>query len=226
MITKIPLILHYTFFFISQGTYPFVFSFQMNCDKNHNNQDNEAPKETKETKAPKETKYSCPNVGCQKEFTYRSERSRHKKVCQYAEPEKLFENVDGGFKCLRCSKIVKHSNNLKRHGNKCNEKRDKVNTHECPQCHKVFAYKSKLVEHSKVHNRISYECHACHNIFKREDHMRKHKCEPQVAVSAVKDEPDDFELPSMALRGSNPAYENTAEDEAGDIIFGGLEAEG
>ena len=170
------------------GIYIYCLLFQMNCEQSQGN-DNDHDEASKP--------YPCPNVGCQMTFRYRSERSRHKKRCQYTEPEKLYEKVDGGFKCLQCLKTVKHSNNLQRHQQKCTGKRNvKDTTIKCPKCDKVFLYTSKLLEHSKVHDRKLYECTTCERVFKRKDHWTKHKCTPQVTVD---DENDRHALPSMAV---------------------------
>ena len=90
--------------------------------------------------------------------------------------EKQFEPVDGGgFNCNHCGKFIKHENNLSRHKSKCKSKKT-VKEFKCPECPKSFAFQSKLNEHSRKQNHVSYNCDVCLRSFKRQDHFRKHKC--------------------------------------------------
>ena len=59
---------------------------------------------------------------------------------------------------------------------KVNANLRKLKEFKCPECPKSFAFQSKLNEHSRKHNHVSYDCDVCLRSFKRQDHFRKHKC--------------------------------------------------
>ena len=58
-------------------------------------------------------KYICKNIGWEESFAYRSQRSRHAQKCLKDKPQKLVsKNADCTFKCITCTKVVKHRNNI------------------------------------------------------------------------------------------------------------------
>ena len=59
--------------------------------------------------------YKCKNVGCEEEFAYRSQRSRHKKTCELPLPDSIFEEVDSGFRCKKCNIVISKKSNFSRH---------------------------------------------------------------------------------------------------------------
>ena len=59
-------------------------------------------------------KYICKNIGCKESFAYRSQRSRHAQKYSKEESQKLVsKSADGTFKCTKCTKAVKHRNNIR-----------------------------------------------------------------------------------------------------------------
>ena len=70
----------------------------------------------------------CTNIGCSAVFKHPMQKKRHleKGKCLGTQPDKLFQKIDGDYKCKKCETIVKHSNNLTRHKDSCSGASGKV----------------------------------------------------------------------------------------------------
>ena len=68
------------------------------------------------------SKVKCKNVGCPLEFRFPMQMYRHLAKCTYpSPPSKLYEALDGKFKCKRCSKQFSHQASVIRHLTTCDD---------------------------------------------------------------------------------------------------------
>ena len=132
--------------------------------------------------------FPCHNDGCAEISANRMARCRHMKKCLFAPKTAIppapktmdhfdYNPVSGSYTCKKCSVVVKHRNNLNRHPSKC-KGTPKQNALKCSSCTKEFAFKSKLVEHQKVHKNESFTCMYCCKVIKSESNFNRHiiKC--------------------------------------------------
>ena len=77
--------------------------------------------------------YKCPNVGCRSSFKYRSQRSRHSKICDKEPPTVVEDNKlvpaqtprKSNWHCITCSSKFKHKNNCYRNFKNCRSSKKK-----------------------------------------------------------------------------------------------------
>ncbi len=117
-------------------------------------------------------KRKCPNEGCNEEFDWCTQLSRHKRICTFPPPKPSYKTLGGKFECNRCFKTFNHQSSVSRHS-KSNCIKEKK-TFTCSQCSKVFSYKSLLEKHLKVHEK-SQICISCGANFRRQDLFIRHR---------------------------------------------------
>ena len=110
-----------------------------------------------------DTIYTCPNIGCRNSFKYRIQRGRHMKKCEKAKPDKvskIVKNYIGSYNCKKCSKVIKHRNNVNIHLNLCNGK-ENIKETVCSVCGKIFQFPSKFQVHMRVLKKLPHQYQVC-----------------------------------------------------------------
>ena len=86
-----------------------------------------------------------------------------------------------GLECLKCNKIFKRKDHLKRHFQNLHQERKKM--HVCEKCGNEFTREDNLRNHEKMHNKeIRFVCkhENCQKTFKSKAKMEFHKLKHEV----------------------------------------------
>ena len=147
---------------------------------------------------------------CDLKFATESKLERHVNECHlqikefeckdcdksFARKDKLADHVEAvhqkkqKYLCSKCGKGFYHKFNMTRHVITCKKRGKKKEPRECPECDRVFTFKSELKRHIEVvHLKIkSHKCEQCGKGFSQkcmlEDHVnavhlkkREHQCQ-------------------------------------------------
>ena len=168
--------------------------------------------------APKKNDEKSCCTECSEEFTHRMQLRRHMQKCH---PNKYAENKqnkklpyieeNGVFKCISCSKPIKHKTNAYRH--KCSESDPVKQTYTCIHCGNKFNYLSKFNQHLQTHQNelMKWVCEGCGKEYKRKDHFEKHMakcCNSANSASFVNGEELGLSMQDVEMNYEEESYEH------------------